>query len=153
MTEDTIMRSIFVLLLALALPGIVYADSDLVRKSSAHGVQETMDRLEALVKEKGLTVFARIDHKANAATVGEDMADSQLLIFGNPKAGTKIMLHDPAAGLDLPLRVLVYTDSDGNVQVIYHNPQGMKASYDLAECKVLNKVEGALDGLTGKVVQ
>lgn len=143
----------FLFLLLLALPLLAYAESDLVKKQSAHGVQETMDRLEAVVKEKGMTVFARIDHKANAESVGKSMPDSQVLIFGAPEAGTRIMLNDLAAGLDLPLRVLTYTDMDGNTWVLYHNPQGLKNSFGVEECKVIDNVEGALEKMTDQVIQ
>ena len=129
------------------------AGDDLVRKPSVHSVQETADRLEALVKEKGMTVFARIDHKANAESVGKEMPDSQLLIFGAPEAGTRIMLNDPAAGVDLPMRVLTYADSDGKVWVVYHNPQGMKDDFALDECKVLGKIEGVLAGMTDQATR
>lgn len=147
------MRMICWLLLALAMPGMALAGDDLVRKPSVHSVQETADRLEALVKEKGMTVFARIDHKANAESVGKEMPDSQLLIFGAPEAGTRIMLNDPAAGVDLPMRVLAYADSDGKVWVVYHNPQGMKDDFALDECKVLGKIEGALAGMTDQATR
>ena len=147
------MRMICWLLLALAIPGMALAGDDLVRKPSVHSVQETADRLEALVKEKGMTVFARIDHKANAESVGKEMPDSQLLIFGAPEAGTRIMLNDPAAGVDLPMRVLAYADSDGKVWVVYHNPQGMKDDFALDECKVLGKIEGALAGMTDQATR
>ena len=147
------MRLRHFLFLLLLLPLLARADSGVVKKQSAHGVQETMDRLETLVKEKGMTVFARIDHRANAESVGQSMPDSQVLIFGNPKAGTRIMLHDLAAALDLPLRVLAYSDSDGNTWVLYHNPQGLKNSFGVEDSKVIGKVEGALDKMTDQVVK
>jgi uncharacterized protein (DUF302 family) len=100
-----------------------------------------------------MTVFARIDHKANAESVGKKMPDSQLLIFGAPEAGTRIMLSDPAAGVDLPMRVLTYADFDGKVWVVYHNPQGMKDDFALEESKVLGKIEGALAGMTDQVTR
>jgi len=143
----------FLFLLLLSLPLLAWADSDLVKKQSAHGVQETIDRLEALVKGKGMSVFARIDHRANAESVGQSMPDSQVLIFGDPKAGTRIMLHDLAAALDLPLRVLAYSDSGGNTWVLYHNPQGLKNSFGVGDSKVIGKVEGALDKMTDQVIQ
>jgi uncharacterized protein (DUF302 family) len=147
------MRLRHFLFLLLLLPLLAWAESDLVKKQSAHGVKETMDRLEALVKEKSMTVFARIDHRANAESVGQSMPDSQVLIFGNPKAGTRIMLHDLAAALDLPLRVLAYSDSDGNTWVLYHNPQGLKNSFGVEDSKVIGEVEGALDKITDQVVK
>ena len=143
----------FLFTLLLTLPLLAMGDSDLVKKKSTHGVKETVDRLEALVKEKGMTVFARIDHRANAESVGKTMPDSQLLIFGAPKAGTQIMQCDTAAGVDLPLRVLAYGDSDGNTWVVYHNPQGLKGSFAVEECKVIDKVEGVLNKLTDQVTR
>lgn len=140
-------------LLLLLLPLLAWADSDLVKKRSAHGVQETMDRLEALVEEKGMSVFARIDHRANAESVGRSMPDSQVLIFGNPKAGTPIMLQDPAAALDLPLRVLAYSDPGGNTWVLYHNPRGLEKSFAVEDGKVIRKVEEALDKMTDQIIQ
>ena len=136
----------------LVLPFLACAGSDIVRKPSAHGVAETIDRLETLVREKGMTVFARVDHRENAEGVGETMPDSQVLIFGNPKVGTKIMQCDTAAGLDLPLRVLAYADADGKTWVAYHNPQGLKSTHDVQDCRVIDKVEGALNKLTDQIV-
>ncbi len=141
------------LLLLLIFPALALAETDLVRKSSAHGVTETMDKLEALVSKKGMTVFARIDHRANAESVGKSMPDSQVLIFGAPKAGTLIMMYELAAGLDLPLRVLVHADHDGKTWVVYHNPQGLKSGFELADCKVLDKVEQALDKMTDAITE
>lgn len=139
-------------LLFLLLPLTAAADG-LVKKQSVHSVEDTIDRLEELVTEKGMTVFARIDHRANAESVGEQMPDSQVLLFGSPKAGTRIMKHDLAAGLDLPLRVLVYRDYDGNTQVVYRNPQALKQDFSVEECMVIGKVETALDGLTGQIIK
>ena len=145
-----VQRFVFLLLI---LPALAFAESDLVKKQSTHGVKETIAKLEALVKEKGMSVFARIDHRANAESVGMEMPDSQVLIFGAPKAGTLIMLQDLKVGLDLPLRVLAYTDSGGNTWVVYHNPQGLKNSFGVAEGKVLSKVETALDNMTNQIIK
>lgn len=147
------MRVYHLLLLLVLLPLAAQAESDLVKKQSPHGVTETIDRLEALVQEKGMTVFARIDHRAGAESVGKSMPDSQVLIFGNPKAGTRVMLHDLAAGLDLPLRVLAHQDFDGNTWVVYHNPQGLMASFGVEECKILGKMETALDNFTNAITK
>jgi len=134
-------------LLLLASATLAQA-GDLVVKQSANSVQATMDKFEQIVKSKGLNVFARIDHAANAEKVGMKIADAQVLIFGNPKMGTLIMQQDLAAGLDLPLRVLVYADADGKTWISYHNPQGLKTDYKLEGNKALNKAEGALGKLT-----
>lgn len=137
-----------VLFICLALP-IVGSASDIVKKTSKHSVKETMDKFEKLIKSKGMSVFARIDHTKNAAGIDMKMNDAEVLIFGNPKGGTVLMKNDVAVSLDLPLRVAVYKDADGKVWISYHNPQGLKDNYDVAKAsKVLDKVEGGLGKLT-----
>ena len=125
----------------------------LVAKPSVHDVPTTMDRLETIVKEKGMTVFARIDHQANAAGAGMEMPAAQVLIFGKPDAGTRMMQQDIRAGLDLPLRVLVYAAKDGTTQVLYHDPRGLQSAYSLAESPVPAKVAEALDKMTGEATK
>ncbi len=120
----------------------------LVTKPSQHSVKETMDRLETIVKGKGMTVFARIDHRANAEKIGEKMPSAEVLIFGNPKMGTRIMLRDVRAGLDLPVRILIYRDFDGKTWIAYHNPQDLKASYNEEGCIAIDQMEKALQALT-----
>ena len=137
-----------ILFAIIAIPAMASA-SDLIKKASNHGVQETMDSFEKIIKSKGMEVFARINHQENASGVNMKMNEAQVLIFGNPKGGTVIMQSDPAVSLDLPLRVAVYKDNDGKVWISYHNPQGLKDSYEVsAAAKVLGKVEGGLDKLT-----
>ncbi|HEY2036437.1 MAG TPA: DUF302 domain-containing protein [Steroidobacteraceae bacterium] len=95
----------------------------LVRLPSRHSVAATIDRLEASLKQRNILVFARIDFSGDAARAGLQMRPEQMLIFGNPKAGTPLMLQVPAAGLDLPLKVLAWEDTDGKVWVAYNDPQ------------------------------
>ena len=135
-------------LLLIACTGLAQA-AGLITRPSTHGVQATMDKLEKIVRSKGLTVFARIDHQAGARDVGMQMPEAQLLIFGSPKLGTLIMQQDVAAGLDLPLRVLVYAGPQGKTWISYHNPQGMRMSYSLDGNKAVDKATGALAKLTG----
>ena len=142
------------LLLVLGLLISGAASADMVKKSSAHSVKETMDKFETLVKSKGMSIFARVNHKKNAASIDMIMNDAEVLIFGNPKGGTVLMKQDIAVSLDLPLRVAVYKDQTGKVWLSYHNPQDLKAHYDVAGgSKVLNTVEGALDKLTTAVTK
>src|SRR5262244_3551669 len=91
---------------------------------SSFGAKETMDRLEAEIKTKGMTVFARIDHAAGAAEVGLPLRPTELLIFGNAKAGTPLMQADQAIGIDLPLKALVFEDTAGKVWLSYNDPAG-----------------------------
>jgi uncharacterized protein (DUF302 family) len=127
--------------------------ADMVSKPSPHSVAVTMDRLEAAVEGAGATVFARIDHGKGAETAGLELAPSEVLIFGNPKLGTPAMQAAPAAGLDLPLRVLAYAAEDGSVQVVYHDPSALAETHGLpADAKYIQMMTGALDKLTGKAV-
>lgn len=95
----------------------------MVRIPSRHPVKETLDRLESALRERGVLVFARIDFSGDAARAGLTMLPEQLLIFGNPRAGTPLMVAEPAAGLDLPLKALVWEDVAGKVWVAYNAPE------------------------------
>jgi uncharacterized protein (DUF302 family) len=95
------------------------AGTDLVTLPSAHGATETVERLKALLAQKGVQVFAHIDHAAGARAVGLPLRPTQVLIFGNPKAGTPLMQARQTVGLDLPLRVLVWEDESGQVWLTY----------------------------------
>jgi uncharacterized protein (DUF302 family) len=98
------------------------AADGLITQRSSHGPKETMDRLEAAVKAKGLTVFARIDHAAGAATVDLLLRPTELLIFGNAKAGTPLMQSVQTIGIDLPLKALVWQDAAGSTWLSYNDP-------------------------------
>jgi len=124
----------------------------LIKKQSTHSVANTMDKFEALVKSKEMTVFARVNHKQNAASVGLKMNDAEVLIFGNPKGGTVIMQKDSAAALDLPLRVAVYADDNDDVYISYHDLHGLSALYNVEGVPVLGVVTEALDNLTNAVI-
>jgi uncharacterized protein (DUF302 family) len=90
--------------------------------ASKLGAKETMDRLEAEVKAKGLTVFARVDHAAGAAAGGMALRPTELLMFGNARGGTPLMQAAQTAGIDLPLKALVYEDEAGKVWLAYNDP-------------------------------
>ncbi len=109
----------------------------IVRKPSTHTVPETLDRLEAVLKTKGIQVFARVDHSGEAAKVGLKMPPTQLLIFGNPRAGTSIMLAAPTSAIDLPLKVLAWQDAAGKVWLGYSDPAYFARRYGLSEAQVV----------------
>jgi len=108
----------------------------IIRKASPRSVPETIDRLEAILKAKGVWVFARIDHSRGAAKVGLTLPPNQLLIFGNPRVGTPVMLAAPTAGIDLPLKVLAWQDSAGKVWLGYTDPKYVAHRYGLTEEQV-----------------
>ncbi len=116
-----------ILAAGLAVAGTMAAagDNGLMRKDSALGVTETVDAMVTAMEGAGLTIFARIDHGAGAASIGEDIGASEVLIFGNPKVGTPAIKDDPVSGLYLPLKVLVYEDAMGATKIVYEEPAEM----------------------------
>ena len=103
----------------------------MVIKRSASGYGETVVRLTRAIESRGLTVFARIDHAVAAREAGLDLADEQVVLFGNPRAGTPLMQSDPRIGIELPLRMLVWADADG-VLLGYRDPRELDSSYSIA---------------------
>jgi uncharacterized protein (DUF302 family) len=97
--------------------------------SSAFGAKQTMDRLEAEIRAKGMTVFARIDHAAGASAAGLELRPTEVLIFGNARAGTPLMQATQTIGLDLPLKALVWEDASGTVWLSYNEPEWLAARY------------------------
>jgi uncharacterized protein (DUF302 family) len=97
-------------------------ENGLVHLASKYSVEQTMERLEALLQERGITVFARIDHSGEAAKVGLTMRPTKLLIFGSPKGGTPLMQAAPSIAIDLPLKALFWQDADGKVWLTYNDP-------------------------------
>lgn len=124
--------------------------TDLVESVSPDTVAETVSRMVAGLSRRGIALFATIDHAANAREVGLDLADEVLLVFGNPTAGTQLMQADPRAGLDLPLRVLVWATPE-NTRVGFRDPAALADSHDLAGCEaVLAKLRVVLDDLVAE---
>ncbi len=107
-------------------------EDGLITTASAHSFAQTLARLEAAVAEKKLTIFARVDHAAGAASIGEKLRPTTLLIFGNPKGGTPLMQVRQEIGLELPLRMLVWESVSGTILVSYDDPtwQAQRLSID-----------------------
>lgn len=127
---------------------------DLITVKSAHDVATTIDRLAAAVEGAGATVFARVDHAAGAAKIGEDLRPTQLLMFGNPKLGTPALQGAQTIGMDLPLRVVAWEDQVGETHLSYTAPAAMFARHGLpADHPTVAKITGALAELTGKAAQ
>ena len=103
----------------------------LITIRSSYGPKETMNRLEAEVKAKGLTVFAHIDHAAGAAAVGLPLGPTELLMFGNAKGGTPLMQSVQTVGIDLPLKALVWQDASGNTWLSYNDPNWLAKRHGL----------------------
>jgi uncharacterized protein (DUF302 family) len=106
-------------------------ENGLITIRSGNSVKVTVDRLEADLKAKGITVFARIDHAAGAVSAGMPLRPTELLIFGNPKAGTPLMQANQTIGIDLPLKVLVWEDAGGSVWITYNDPAWLAQRHQL----------------------
>lgn len=99
------------------------SENGLVQVASRYSVEESVQRLQAILAEKGLQVFALVDHSGEAEKVGLKMCPTKVLIFGSPKAGTPLMVEAPTLAIDLPLKALIAEDTHGNVSVTYNDPE------------------------------
>jgi uncharacterized protein (DUF302 family) len=131
---------------------MAHAADGLVALKSPHSAPETMNRLEATVKERGLNVFARIDHAAGAMKVGKALRPTELLIFGNPQGGTPLMECAQTAGIDLPLKALVWQDETGQVWLGYNDPAFLAQRHGVPACPVVENLRKALSGLAETVI-
>ena len=134
--------------LVLALMPLAAA-AEIVQVESSRDVAATVEALAAAVEAAGAKVVARVDHGAGARSIGTEIGEAQLVIFGNPAVGTPAIEADRLAGLYLPLRVLVYADADGTVWLAYETPEGMLDGLAIDPgAEVLGRMAGALRNLT-----
>ena len=112
---------------------MIQAGSGIVDKPSRYSVDETIDRLRGILQAKGITLFALVDHSGEAERAGMKMRPTKLLIFGNPKAGTPLMLAAPSSAIDLPLKILVWEDANQRVWTSYNSPTYLKERHGLPE--------------------
>ncbi len=144
-------KIIFGLVLGCLFTASVTAGEGMISVKSAHSVSDTADRLENILGAKGMTVFARIDHAAGAMKAGKTLPPTQLLIFGNPKIGTPLMLCSPSIAIDLPQKALIWEDAAGATWISYNDPMFLKLRHNTQGCdEVLNKVAMALGKFTNK---
>jgi len=131
------------------------AADGLITIPSRFGAKKTMDRLEACVKAKGMTVFARIDHAAGAAEVGLPLRPTELLLFGSARAGTPLVQANQAVGIDLPLKALVFEDADGKVWLAYNDPHWIAQRHKLGgdTDAAVKAMAAALDAVTSRATK
>jgi uncharacterized protein (DUF302 family) len=129
---STIAKLISIVAGAFLLGAHAMAAVGLTTIPSTYGPKETMDRLEAEIKAKGISVLARIDHAAGAAQAGLSLRPTEVLIFGNAKAGTPLMQSNQTIGIDLPLKALLWQDADGKVWLSYNEPSWLAERHGLA---------------------
>jgi pimeloyl-ACP methyl ester carboxylesterase/uncharacterized protein (DUF302 family) len=118
--------------------GVPAVDNGIVSHRSRHSVDETVEKLKHILQAKGVTLFALVDHSGEAEKVGMSMPPTKLLIVGNPKAGTPLMLAAPTIAIDLPLRILVWQDADGKVWTSYNDPLYLSDRHDLPQDLLAN---------------
>jgi uncharacterized protein (DUF302 family) len=106
--------------------GLIYIPSN-------HSMDKTVEKLKGIVQSKGITLFALVDHSGEAAKVGMKMQPTKLLIFGNPKAGTPVMLAAPSSAIDLPLKILIWEDAKGKVWVTYNSPVYLQQRHNIPD--------------------
>ena len=130
------------------MAGAANAADGLIEVKSANSVKETITRFEATAKERGLMIFARIDHAAGAQKIGKTLRPTELLIFGSPQGGTPLMECAQSAGIDLPLKALAWEDASGQVWLGYNDPLYLAARHDAKDCaQVAQGLRKALDGM------
>jgi uncharacterized protein (DUF302 family) len=116
-------------------------DNGMIHLSSPHTVSETFARLESIVQSKGIPILARIDHSGDAEKAGLKMQPTKLLIFGNAKAGTPLMIAAPTVAIDLPLKALAWQDGDGKVWLSYNDPNYLKQRHAIPD-NLLQNIAG-----------
>ena len=131
------------LILSIAIPA--EAADGVIEVESAYTVNETADRMESILKEKGMTIFNRINHSEGAGKVGIELRDTELIIFGNPKVGSPIMKCRQSVAIDLPQKALIWEDDKGKVYISYNDPKYLVKRHDISGCEqVIAKIETAL---------
>lgn len=130
------------------------APTGLIVKSSPHSVEQTEARFKQILEAKGLNLFATVEHDKNAAGVGLELRPTRVVIFGNPKIGTPLMQCQQTMAIDLPQKVLIWEDDQGQTQVAYNDPQYLGGRHRLNGCGVesLKTVSGALNNLTNAAI-
>ena len=137
----------FVFASLLALSSAAFGADGLVAIKSPFPAKETMDRFEQNAKQRGLNVFARIDHAAGAAKIGKTLRPTEVLIFGNPQGGTPLLECAQSAGIDLPLKALVWEDAQGQVWLGYNDPAYLAQRHEAGQCPAAGALSRALSGL------
>lgn len=150
----TVVFSIFLALSVVAMAAPGFAGDGVITKASNHDAKTTLDRLEKILADKGITVFARIDHSAGAETVGQTLTPTEVLIFGSPKMGTPLITSNRTIAIDLPMKALAWTDINGRSWLAYNDAAYLKSRHKIDDRDmVFEKMAQALNGLTDAAVK
>ena len=150
MIKILVLAATAVALLQATMPAA--AADGLIETKSTHTAQETMNRFEESAKQRGLRVFARVDHAAGAASIGKTMRPTEVLIFGNPQGGTPLMECTQSVGIDLPLKALVWEDAQGQVWLGYNDPAWLSRRHGAPNCAAAEALGKALAALSAAAV-
>ncbi|WP_352309593.1 DUF302 domain-containing protein [Psychrobacter sp. W2-37-MNA-CIBAN-0211] len=127
----------------------INAEKGLVTMQSNYSVQDTADKLAAIIESKGMKVFARVDHQKNAQGANLTLRPTQVIMFGNPKAGTPLMNCEQSVAIDLPQKILISEDADKKVWLSYNNPEYLKERHNIKGCDTeIANIAKALDGVS-----
>ncbi len=138
-------RIILMMFLLFSFVSFSFAENGMVTLKSPYSARITIDRLEKILMDKGMTVFTRIAHNKGALKVGLELRPTILLVFGNPKVGTPVMLCQQKAAIDFPQKALAWEDSAGNVWLSYNDPQYLVERHEIEGCEEsIKKIKGAL---------
>lgn len=141
-------KLILTVLLTLAFAIPAEAADGVINAQSSFKVKATADRMESILKEKGMTVFNRINHSEGAGKVGIKLRDTELIIFGNPKVGSPLIKCQQSVALDLPQKALIWEDEKDQVWISYNDPKYLEKRHNIVGCEnVIAKVEKALAGI------
>ena len=139
----------FIVASLISTSAVADTANGMVRIKSNNDVTTTINKLEAILTKKGMTIFKRVDHTAGAKKAGLQLRPTELLIFGNPKVGTPLMLCSQTAALDLPQKALAYEDEKGQVWLTYNDPAFMAKRHNTQDCEAaIQKVTNALAKFT-----
>ncbi len=143
--KTNILTAFIILSSSYITPTFATEPNGIIKIKSTHSVAATINKLEAVLNKKGMTIFKRINHAAGADKVGLQLRSTELLIFGNPKVGTPLMQCSQTAALDLPQKALAYKDKTGQVWLAYNDPAYMAKRHNLKNCDAaIQKVSNAL---------
>ena len=140
-------------IILLAVMSLSLFANDIIVKESHCSVDRTIENIKHIVKERGLTLFAVINHQGNAEFVNMKLNQSKMIIFGSAKIGTPLMQQDMLVGLDLPIRILVFLDTDGKVKMAYRDGSWLASKHVLDAPKLVNKLNNAMNDITNKAGQ
>jgi uncharacterized protein (DUF302 family) len=141
-------KIIAALFLTLLLAGPAAAQGGLVSVKSSHDVTATAERLENALQAKGLTLFSRIDYAANAENIGQTLKPTLLVIFGDPSLATPLIQRSRSIGIDLPMKVLIWEDRDGQVWFTYNAPDYLARRHGITEMgDIIQKMQQVLSDL------